>query len=382
MHVYETKESHDADYNYKSANYLEPWVAYTEQTREVSFNYNHPYLTFTALASGTFSLKIPANVDETQLTSVSFSLDGGETWNTTANTSSVITITTPTVQTGDTVLWKGNGTAYGAENNYDDSKCSIFSSTCDFDVYGNIMSLLHGDNYKNVSTITTEWAFYALFSASRIKDAANLILPATTLANYCYAHMFSGCTALTTAPELPATTLNSNCYLSMFRGCTALTTAPELPATTLASNCYLSMFNGCKALTTAPALPATTLASNCYSSMFIGCTALTTAPELPATTLAIACYASMFNGCTALTTAPDLPATTLTSNCYYQMFYGCAKLNHIKAMFTTRPSTTYTNNWVKSVASTGRFIKNSSATWNVTGVNGVPSGWTVETASS
>jgi len=34
---------------------------------------------------------------------------------------------------------------------------------------------------------------------------------------------------------------------------------------------------------------------------------------------------------------------------------------------------------VSGVAATGTFVKNSSATWNVTGVNGVPSGWTIET---
>jgi hypothetical protein len=57
--------------------------------------------------------------------------------------------------------------------------------------------------------------------------------------------MFSGCTGLTTAPELPATTLADSCYTSMFRGCTGLTTIPELPATTLADFCYSAMFSGC-----------------------------------------------------------------------------------------------------------------------------------------
>lgn len=51
-------------------------------------------------------------------------------------------------------------------------------------------------------------------------------------------------------------------------------------------------------------------------------------------------------------------------------------------MFTTTPSTTYTSNWVQGVAASGTFIKNSSATWNVTGDNGIPTGWTVQTASS
>lgn len=51
-------------------------------------------------------------------------------------------------------------------------------------------------------------------------------------------------------------------------------------------------------------------------------------------------------------------------------------------MFTTTPSTSYTRSWVYNVSSTGTFIKNSQATWDVTGSSGVPSGWTVVTADS
>ena len=36
--------------------------------------------------------------------------------------------------------------------------------------------------------------------------------------------MFSGCTSLTTAPELPATTLADYCYYGMFQRCTNLNT--------------------------------------------------------------------------------------------------------------------------------------------------------------
>ena len=115
--------------------------------------------------------------------------------------------------------------------------------------------------------------------------------------------------------------------------------------------------------------------------MFYGCTSLTAAPELPATTLASQCYSSMFRGCTSLTTAPELPATTLVNKCYQYMFYGCTSLNYIQAMFTTTPSTSYTSNWVSGVASSGTFVKNGAATWDVSGVNGVPNGWTVETAA-
>lgn len=131
-------------------------------------------------------------------------------------------------------------------------------------------------------------------------------------------------------------------------------------------------------------LPATTLASDCYQNMFSGCTALVNAPKLPATNLTGCsyCYQYMFQNCTALVNAPALPATTLVSNCYRYMFQGCTNLNYIKAMFTTTPSATYTSSWVSGVAASGVFVKNSAATWSVSGVNGVPNNWTIQTASS
>ena len=125
-------------------------------------------------------------------------------------------------------------------------------------------------------------------------------------------------------------------------------------------------------------LPATTLANYCYQNIFNGCSSLSTAPKLPATTLTNYCYKGVFQNCTSLTTAPELLATTLVTYCYYEMFYGCSKLNHIKALFTTTPSSSYTNNWVSGVASSGTFVKNADATWDVTGSSGIPSGWTVE----
>jgi hypothetical protein len=140
------------------------------------------------------------------------------------------------------------------------------------------------------------------------------------------------------------------------------------------------MVYACTSLTIAPQLPATTLADKCYEGMFMYCSALTTVPTiLPATTLAEECYDSMFSRCTSLTTAPELPATTLVTKCYNGMFSRCTNLNYIKAAFTTTPSTSYTQDWVYNIAASGTFYKNAAASWNVTGVNGIPCGWTVET---
>ena len=196
---------------------------------------------------------------------------------------------------------------------------------------------------------------------------------------YEFCMLFSGCTALTQAPTLPATQLAEYCYYMMFNGCTSLTAAPELPATTLAESCYYYMFFNCTSLTTAPELPATTLANSCYGSMFYNCTSLTTAPALPATTLADHCYYEMFLNCTSLTTAPDLNAPELSSSCYSRMFNGCTNLNYVKALFNTIPSSAYTSDWLSGVSTTGTFVKNSKANWQLTGVSGIPAGWTIQT---
>ena len=122
------------------------------------------------------------------------------------------------------------------------------------------------------------------------------------------------------------------CYL--FSGCTALSTAPELPAMTLADYCYYFMFNGCSSLTTAPKLSAMTLDVYCYAQMFLSCTSLTIAPALPATELKEACYYATFEGCTSLKTAPELNATTLVQGCYQKIFKDCLALENVTMLAT------------------------------------------------
>jgi hypothetical protein len=229
------------------------------------------------------------------------------------------------------------------------------------------------------ATTLARSCYYEMFkNCSKLTQAPNL--SATTLIRSCYYGMFRGCKSLVTAPALLATTLTDYCYGSMFYDCTSLVSVPSiLPATTLATYCYEYMFSGCTSLVSAPAIPATKLAERCCQYMFRSCTSLVTAPSiLPATILANYCYQGMFQGCTSLATAPELPATTLVGNCYSSMFSNCSKLNYIKAFFTTIPSSTYTSNWVSGVSSTGTFVKNIEANWDVNGIYGIPSGWTVK----
>lgn len=331
---------------------------------------------------------------------VTYSLDNGRTWTVyeyDPNRENPFYYSFGTFDTGDKILLKGTADRYGDfwfTNEGGPAGCPYSEKTVN--VVGNIMSMLYGDNFVGETSFPESqygeggYEFACFFTKLKIISAENLILPATTLHADCYAQMFFGGFAnedpdethtLQIPPTLPATTLAYNCYEQMFRNCKNLIVAPELPATTMAGSCYQYMFRDCTSLTEAPELPATTLANYCYNYMFSGCTSLTTAPVLRATTLQSNCYGYMFYNCTALTTAPDLPATTLVSGCYKSMFQNCSSLNYIKAMFTTEPSNTYTQNWVNGVASSGTFVKNSSASWTTTGTNAVPTNWTVQTAS-
>ena len=137
----------------------------------------------------------------------------------------------------------------------------------------------------------------------------------TPNAKFCY--LFKDCVALTSAPALPATNLAEKCYASMFKGCTNLETAPALPATYLAGYCYYYMFAGCKKLNTAPELPATHLTLLCYYGMFEGCSSLQKTPGLSAIGLQFYCYAYMFNGCTNLTSVTMLAPSDQISGDYF-----------------------------------------------------------------
>ena len=394
---------------------------YPQDVKET--DYSKEPLTFKILSYGTINW---TTSDSSNTKTIEYKLNDGEWTHITSNTepsaSSIV------VTRGNKIQFRGDNTAYGASVL---SYSTFGSSTAEFEVEGNIMSLIDSTNFKNNLTISSDYAFANLFrDCTNLVSAENLVLPATTLAKNCYQSMFQGCRLLTKVPKLPATKLSDNCYASMFEGCASLTKAPKLPATTLAIGCYSGMFYYCTSLTTAPALPATTLAGACYSSMFVACTSLTVAPELPATklesvcynnmfygctnlttapalpattlnfmcygsmfrncssltvapelpatTLNWHCYSNMFDACTNLTTAPELPATTLAEGCYSRMFANCEKLNYIKCLATDISANRCTDNWVDGVSSTGTFVKNPSMTSWPTGNSGIPNNWTIE----
>lgn len=286
----------------------------TNKVYPSTHDYSKDYFTFTAIDSGTFTF-----VGD----DLSYSLDNGSTWSTLTNGNS-----TPTVSANSNILWKAS-----LSSTTSTTGIGHFSSSGRFNIEGNTMSLLYGDDFSNQTSLNDIiYTYSGMFSGNtNVVSAENMILPATTAKQRCYANMFSGCTSLTTAPLiLPATTLEGGCCYTMFYGCTSLTTAPQIVATTTAANGYFGMFRGCK----------------------------------------------------NLTKAPDLLAPTLLTGAYRQMFYGCSKLNSIKCLATNISASNCTAQWVTSVASSGTFIKAANmSSWGSCGVNKIPCNWTVQNDS-
>jgi len=203
-------------------------------TPPAEHDYSADYLTFRVLTSGTISWKSFGNVTKT----IEYSIDNGA-WTSITSTSEGVTIS---VVQGNLVRFRGSNTTYAT----DKSNYSGFEGgTATYDIEGNIMSLLYGDNFAESKTLPDgSYTFCSLFKKAPVISAENLVLPATTLKEYCYRALFSYCTSLAKAPELPATTLAKGCYWYMFEQC-AITEAPVLNATTLVAECYGHMFEGC-----------------------------------------------------------------------------------------------------------------------------------------
>lgn len=379
-----------------------PNVSFCVQEEEVHYapesDYSTKYLTFKATESGTFKFSGVTGND-----SIDYSLDNGSTWVTLASDTD-----SPTVNAGDIIMWKGELTA--ANNGYG---CGRFYSTGEFEVEGNIMSLIFGDDFIGQNDLTGyDTEFVGLFNkcTSGLTNAENLSLPATTLSPGCYYAMFNNCKKLVGVPKvLPASTVGNSSYMYMFLGCTSITDAPEIQASTVSaqgctcmfSGCtslvnvpdlvatnvgrvgYMQMFQYCTSLETAPEISATTVGNQALDSMFSHCTSLTTAPSiLPATTLGLetstSCYHHMFEYCSSLTRAPELPAVTLVPGCYEEMFYHCTNLNYVKCLATGKSGVSGpTDRWLSYTAENGTFVAPSGVEWS-RDYKGVPSSWTIE----
>ena len=204
--------------------------------------------------------------------------------------------------------------------------------TCpaNFGIGGNVLSLFYGDEFTgSEKTIPDGGNFAEVFSeCSTLITCENLLLPEDASNTYAFSHLFTSCRYLTTAfSNLPTTKYGYSSFDSMFYGCT-------------------SLVNVSFTLTSREA------GSQSFHDMFYGCTSLTSSPLL------------------------DITGTTTNSYTFERMFYGCSNLSNITCLGFPSNGQPF-ENWVSGVAATGTFTKSANVTQWTTGVNGIPSGWTV-----
>lgn len=186
------------------------------------------YLSFTAIEDSTIGTKITGTISPAP--NVEYSKD--------KNSWSDLTANTVSLSAGETIYVRGNNpNSFSIDaNNY-----LKFTMTGSINAGGDITTLVN--RIGGVLTIPSAGYFINLFNSLA---------------------------ALKSVPKLPSINLTRNCYRNMLRH-TGITESPELPATTLADYCYCDMFSGCSNLVVAPVLPAKILTTFCYWHLFVGC---------------------------------------------------------------------------------------------------------------
>lgn len=318
--------------------------------------YENQYLTMYFNNNGVISFVIPTAVNSTYITDISYKVNNGN-WVTTTNTSSTVTISITVVQ-GDIVQWKGNipYNGYISSTNY----AHFADDGTTFELYGNIMSLYWGDDFRNKELFPwsisnnrdypVECIAYGLFQGTNVYNAEHLILPAQNLytpntqSAYHYACMFQNCANLIYPPAvLPAKIIGAYTYYQMFMGCTSLVKMPNMEniEDTVGRAAYRNMFNGCASLSqnTQQTIHMNKAGYQMCHYMFNGCTSMVNAPNIEVYSLdnnlalsgngVASSFECMFYGCTALETPPErIDLDTIDNLTFCLMFANCTSLEY------------------------------------------------------
>ena len=259
-----------------------------------------------------------------------------------------------------------------ADHLWPDVKDTSRQGLCEFDSYGNILSMIYGADYDEATGYTGNKAIAGALAYTKVKDASGVILPeftapyssaqlfanstvtvapelpyVDTIADYAYSEMFNYCSGLTYAPAVKARVIGVAGCQMMFGDCSGITSAGIISATTVYSQGCLWMFFRCQSLETAPDMSSiTTLVmgdgmtdGEMFLEMFYHCSGLTYAPSvLNPTELKDQCYCRMFADCPSLTTVPQIKGTTMDQECCAEMFEGCISLTDVSSVLVNKPT--------------------------------------------
>lgn len=182
--------------------------------------YLRQYLTFEALEAGTFSLYLYKGCSDM---AVSYSVNDGIWVDTThIYNSSTNTITTPSLNVGDKVIWKCVSSDGSFGNAY--QKTALFSSTGTCNIYGNILSLIYGDNFIGKDSIADGFQTFRQIFQTGLKcvSSENLIIPISVIKQYVCTSMFQNNTVVQKGPVFISEDIQANALYTCFDGCTSL----------------------------------------------------------------------------------------------------------------------------------------------------------------
>ncbi len=131
-----------------------------------------------------------------------YSIDGGTTWEPYYDRIELQNI-------GDKVSFRGT---WSTRDTGSSSRTKFDCEGLCF-IYGNIMSLLDKENYATMTELPYDYTFSNLFEGNEnITHTAgkDLVLPATTLREGCYSHLFSGCLNLNYVKCLATTNIDAD----------------------------------------------------------------------------------------------------------------------------------------------------------------------------
>ena len=213
-----------------------------------SYTPENNYLTLQALNDGT-----TITFDNKAAGAVQYRVNNGE-WELLAAAGA--SGKTTSLSAGDKVYLRGANATYTIPGTDDPETPDIpshISCSRPCYVYGNFMSLIGGDNFAATTTLTGYSALSNLFDGNvniRNHPYKDMVLPATSLSNYCYYRMFCDCTGLGRSPIMAAaSSLPSGGYANMFNGCTSLYYIKCLSAIDNGSNTYDFWVNNVPAYT-------------------------------------------------------------------------------------------------------------------------------------
>lgn len=330
-----------------------------------------------------FSMIVTGTPSDTP--NLEYSLDG-TTW-TAYDFANLPTITVPA---GGQIYLRGTNTG-GFNRNY--SNYYSISMDQDYDLIGNLMSLI---DYQNMDTITSiaSYSFTSLFKNNThiIHSHQTHCGKLVSIPEQAFRETFKDCTHLETPFDFSSvTTVTSwGACRNMYTGCSSLKYCVDMSNIENVGGIgvFLEMYMNCTSIINGPDMSKMSkTADSLLNGTFKGCTSLVTPPKYSPITWSQQPYtfSNCFNGCTSLLNGIDFRGCgywtgTFDNRMLQGMYSGCTSLKSasVPPCYTATTSSNFNfGNWLQNVPSGGTLY----LPYNITipmGASGVPSNWTVE----